>query len=338
MPRQQPTPGQLPTLRRLPGLRQVAVLLAVFAAVAVVLPGAAARAGDAPLVPFSLTLAPVRLSVPATGLANTQIITLSNTGASTVPVSALRYDFTQAPDGAISFVPARPLSAASWLTVTPTTFVLPAGEQQKVRVRIAIPADPDPGEHQVGLVFSVPSGKTNHNIAVNRGVGTQLLISVPGPVVHRAALTGLSVPRFVDGRSAQLTATIHNSGTVHRDYLNATQLHADIHGTQVSFPDFTVLRGSSRVISTRAQHLPLICICQVSVTTDDGTGHPTSLSRRIIVFPLRAAIGLFLLGIALIMLLRRLRTRQRRRTTEQLERTHQAGYDQAHQELATKQQ
>jgi len=92
------------------------------------------------------------------------------------------------------------------------------------------------------------------------------------------------------------------------------------------------------VISTRAQHLPLICICRVTVSTDDGTGHPTSLSRRIIVFPLRAATGLLLLGLGLIMLLRRRRSRQRRRTTEQLERTRQAGYDQAHQELATKQQ
>ena len=329
-------PRQLPTPRRLPGLRRDALLLAVLTVVGVVLPGGAARAADPPLVPFSLTLAPTRLVVPATGRPSTQIITLTNNGASMVPVNALRYDFTQAPDGAIQFVPARPLSAASWLTVTPTTFVVAPGHSQQIRVRIAIPANPDPGEHQVGLVFSVPSGTTDQNIAVNRGVGTQLLISVPGPVVHRVALTGLEVPRFVDGRSAQFTATIHNTGTVHRDYLAAAPLHADFQGTQVTFPDFTVLRGSSRVISTRAQHLPLMCVCRVTVTSDDGTGSATSLSRRVIVFPLRAAVGMLLAAIALILLLRRRRIRRRRRTDEQLERTRQAGYDQAREELAAK--
>ena len=330
-------PRQLPTPRQLPGRGRVALLLAVLTAIGVVLlPGAAAQAAEPPLVPFSLTLAPTRLVVPATGRPSTQIITLTNNGASMVSINAQRYDFTQAPDGAIQFVAARPLSAASWLTVTPTTFVIPPGHRQQVRVRIAIPPNPDPGEHQVGLVFSVPSGKTDHNIAVNRGVGTQLLISVPGPVVHRVVLTGLSVPRLVDGRSAQLAATIHNTGTVHRDYLAAAPLQAYIQGTQVTFPDFTVLRGSSRVISTRAQHLPLICVCRVTVTSDDGTGHVTSLSRRFIVFPLRAAVGMLLVTIALIVLLRRLRIRRRRRTNEQLERTRQAGYEQARAELTAK--
>jgi hypothetical protein len=273
--------------------------------------------------------------VPATGKPSTQIITLTNNGASMVPVNALRYDFTQAPDGAIQFVPASPRSAASWLTVTPTTFVLAPGQRQQIRVRIAIPPRPDPGEHQVGLVFSVPSGKTDDNVAINRGVGTQLLISVPGPVVHGTALTGLTVPRFVDGRSAQLTASIHNTGTVHRDYLAAAPLYASVQGAQVTFPDFTVLRGATRIIGSRAQ-LPLICVCRVTVTTDDGTGHPTSLSRRFIVFPLRAAIGMLLLTIALSVLLRRRRIRRRRRTNEQLERTRQAGYEQAREELAAK--
>jgi hypothetical protein len=310
------------------------MLLAVLTAVGIVLPGAAARAADPPLVPFSLTLAPTRLIVPATGQPSTQIITLTNDGASMVPVTALRYDFNQAPDGAIQFVPARPRSAASWLTVTPTTFVIAPGHRQQIRVRIAIPPNPDPGEHQVGLVFSVPSGKTDNNIAVNRGVGTQLLISVPGPVVHGTTLTRLNVPRFVDGRSVQLTATIHNTGTMHSDYLGAAPLQATIQGTQLAFPDFTVLRGATRIIGSRAQHLPLICVCRVTVTTDDGIGGATSLSRRFIVFPLRAAIGMLLLTIALIVLLRRRRIRHRRRTREQLESTHQAGYDQARKELA----
>jgi hypothetical protein len=327
-------PRPLPTPRQLPGLRRVALLLALLTAAGVLLPGAAARAADPPLVPFSLTLAPTRLIVPATGRASTQIITLTNNGATMVPVTAVRYDFVQAPDGAIQFVPARQHSAAAWLTVTPSSFVLAPGHRQQIQVRIAIPPDPDPGEHQVGLVFSVPGGQSENNIAINRGVGTQLLISVPGPIVHRVALTGLKVPRFVDGRSAQLTATISNTGTVHRDYLGAAPLHAYIQGTQVTFPDFTVLRGSSRVISTRAQHLPLLCVCRVTVSSDDGTGRTIGLSRRLIVFPLRAAIGMLLLTIAVILLLRRSRIRRRRRTDEQLESTRQAGYEQARKELA----
>ena len=79
------------------------------------------------------------------------------------------------------------------------------------------------------------------------------------------------------------------------------------------------------------------CAIGLASGQDDGTGRAISLSRRVIVFPLRAAVGTLLLAIALIVLLRRRRIRSRRRTNEQLESTRQAGYEQARKELAAQQ-
>jgi len=102
----------------------------------------------------------------------------------------------------------------------------------------------------------------------------------------------------------------------------------------VTFPDFSVLRGSSRVVSTRWQHPPLICLCRVTVATDDGHGHQVAVSRRVVVFPLRFSVGLLFLALGLGLAQKRLRGRRQQQSAERMEQLRQQAYEQARQEFS----
>jgi len=289
-------------------VRRTALLLGV----AAVLVGATSASAGPPLQPFSLTLYPARILVPAQGRSNVQTVNLVNSGRVPVHVTAEKDGFNQAPDGTIHFTRATgALSPASWVTITPSAFDLAPGQHLAVHVGIAVPSAPEPGEHQVGVVFLVPAGKSAQNVAINRGIGTQLLISVPGPIVDRIALAKLAGPGLVDGGPATFTVTVHNRGTIHHDFVRPGQLVARVHGQSVKFPDFTVLRGSTRVVSTQWQHPPLVCLCRVTLAADDGQGHQIVVSRQVIVFPLRFSAGLILLALGLALAQRRRRARRR---------------------------
>lgn len=285
-------------------------MIALLLGAAAVLVGATTASAGPPLQQFSLTLYPARILVPAQGLSNVQTVNLVNSGRVPVHVTAEKDGFNQAPDGTIHFTRATGALAR----------VL--GDHHAERVRAG--SGPAPGgarprccalgsgtgEHQVGVVFLVPAGKSAQNVAINRGIGTQLLISVPGPIVDRIALAKLAGPGLVDGGPATFTVTVHNRGTIHHDFVRPRQLVARVHGKSVKFPDFTVLRGSSRVVSTQWQHPPLVCLCRVTLAADDGQGHQIVVSRQVIVFPLRFSAGLLLLALGLALAQRRRRARR----------------------------
>ncbi len=88
---------------------------------------------------------------------------------------------------------------------------------------------------------------------------------------------------------------------MHQDYRGSTALDVSASGTTTPFPDFTILRGSTRDVSTTWDP-PFMCICHasVSITARDGTQQTKSV--RVIVIPFRtlAIIGGVLLLLALL--------------------------------------
>jgi hypothetical protein len=159
------------------------------------------------------------------------------------------------------------------------------GTAQTVTATITVPAGPEPGDHQVALVFLVPAGKGAGNIKINRGIGTPVYITVPGPIDDSASLSNLSAKGFATRGPVRLTATMNNTGNVHRDFRGATPLKVSGAGTAAPFPDFTVMRGSMRDIST-TWNPPLICVCNPTVSFVNAAGTVQSSSVRVIVFPL----------------------------------------------------
>jgi hypothetical protein len=186
-------------------------------------------------------------------------------------------------------------------------FELAPGATQIVTAAIAVPPRPEPGDHQVALVFLVPAGATGANVKINRGIAIPAYIAVPGPLDESASLSNLGATGFSIGGPVKVTVDVHGTGTVHRDFRGTTPLRVSAAGTAADFPDFTVMRGATRVIST-TWNPPLACICHPSVSFTNADGTVQTRTLRVVVLPLpliAATAGGLLVLVALVWFSRR---------------------------------
>jgi hypothetical protein len=249
---------------------------------------------------FNLTVSPTRLIIGPDDAAGDHEVSVVNRGTAPLHVDVTTRSFVGGADGTLVFQDDAPYSAAEWVNVSPTSFDLQPGTEQVVTTTIAIPPNPDLGDHQVALVFTVPAGETEGNIRVNRGIATPVYIAVPGPVDDTAEVSDLSAPGFSAGGPVTISAHVQNTGTVHRDFRGDTALA--IEGTDsTTFPDFTVVRGGEREISA-VWEPPAFCICSLTVSIENAGGVSATEAVQVIVFPVIPALVL-VGGIALVILL-----------------------------------
>ena len=261
---------------------------------------------------FSLGVTPTRLVVPAGQLELPQYVRVSNTGPESMQVDVGKRDFTQSPDGTLTFQPHAPYSASDWVRVDPPRFDLAPGASRQVEVRVSVPDQPDAGDHQVALVFLVAAPPGPANIRVNRGVGLPVFVTVPGPVDDSVRLDDLRAPGFALGGPLRLSATLHSVGTVHRDFRESGALGVKVAGRTVAFPDFTVTRGAVREVSTVWNDPPLACVCRATITVTGPDGVAQVRSARIVVVPVHL-IGAVLGGVLLLFVARLVRRHYRAR-------------------------
>ena len=178
-----------------------------------------------------------------------------------------------------------------------------SGARQVVTVRVAVPPNPDLGDHQVALVFLVPADETDANIKVNRGIATPVFITVPGPTDSSVSISDLSAPGFALRGPVNIPAQLRSTGTVHRDFRGDAPLTVTSAGSTTPFPDFTVMRGATRDVSTRWDP-PLLCVCNPTVTYLDAAGVPQTATATVVVFPADLFAGLVLLAVAIVFAIR----------------------------------
>jgi hypothetical protein len=118
-------------------------------------------------------------------------------------------------------------------------------------------------------------------------------ITVPGEIDTSATISNLAAPGFAVGGPVTITASVHNIGTVHRDFRGAEPLVIDAAGSPAAFPDFTVSRGATRDVSTEWDP-PWACVCTATVTFVNADGTVQSTSAQVIVFPLHIVGGVLL--------------------------------------------
>jgi len=277
------------------GCARTALALLTVALVTLPAPVAAAPGAE-----FALTVSPSRLVVEPGQAGDDQHFEVSNGGSAPVQVVVSKRDFAAGQDGTMAMTQNAPYSASNWISVRPGRFALAAGATVRVAVRITVPAAPEPGDHQVALVFLVPSDGTGANIRLNRGIGAPVFITVPGAVDDSTEIAALHAPRFaLRGRPVTFTATIRDSGTVHRDFRAGQRLTIGVDGQQVHLPEFTVLRGSDRVVTSTWRDTPTWCSCRavLSMTRADGTVQHSTV--KILIMP----VHLILIALAAILVL-----------------------------------
>ena len=256
---------------------------------------------------FSLTVSPTRLSIAATEIGARHEVLVVNRGTTPITVDVQKRNFTSNASGALTYSASAPYAAAAWLAVSPAKFVIQPGTSQSVTATVTMPVDPEPGDHQVALVFLVPAGVSSSNVRINRGVAAPVYITVPGPVDTSVRVDGLRAAGFSTGGSVPVSAVVHNVGTVHRDFRGASPMMLSGTGGATAFPDFTVLRDSTREMTTQFRP-PLMCICHTQIFVRNADGITESASMRIIVFPVIPAVAIvaaLLLAALLIVVMRR---------------------------------
>jgi hypothetical protein len=259
---------------------------------------AAAVAGKAARPDFALTVSPTRMVVPSGQIGTPQHFQVIDSGRLPLDVTVSERSFEQLPDGAARFEADAPYSAAHWVTAAPDRFHLQPGGRQTVTVWIRPPANPEPGDHAVALVSSVAAPTDGAGIRINRGIGMAVYIATPGMADTSAEVTRFQAPWFALGGPITFTAAVHSTGTVHRDFTGSNGLTVDASGNPVRVPDFTVLRGATRIVTAQWRNPPFMCICHASVDIADAGGGISAAAVTVIVFPLQwfgAAAGAALL-------------------------------------------
>jgi len=249
---------------------------------------------------FALMVSPARLVLSPQDLGRTQQITVINRSSTPLPVRVQKRNFSTKPDGSLAYAQDAPWAAADWLRLSPNSFEIPPGAEQLVQVTTEVPAQPDAGDHQVALIFLVPSVEAEGNVRINRGVGVPAYVRATGDADDSVELGDLRAPAFTDGGPVTVRATLRSTGTVHRDFRGPGALSAVGSGPDARFADFTVARGGTREVSTTWDP-PIACVCHLQVSVTNPGGDVQTRAVRVIVFPWPAALAV--LGAVLLLLL-----------------------------------
>ena len=278
------------------------------------IPAAAAPAGDVPQVPgVAMAISPPRLVVSAGQVTKVQRLEIENRGSVLLEVRAEPSALVQRPDGSVELDPDAPYSAVNWVTIAPSHIQISQGSKQYVQVRVHVPANAEPGDHNVMIIFMSPAGHGKGNIRIEEGLGVPMLITVPGPVIDHVRVTGLKAPGFSAGGPIPITGTIRELGDVHHSFrAPRDRLVADADGARILFPPLTVLRGSTVSFATRWKSPPFACICRIT-TAVMSDGQRSAAAVTVVVFPIVQVLTGMAALIAIALTLALARRWQRRR-------------------------
>jgi hypothetical protein len=174
---------------------------------ALVLVPASAGAGTA-RPPLALTATPAHVSIAGSGLATVRV---ANPGRTPLLVEVARAGFSLDVRGRPRIVRRQGRHAATWLSVKPGRFVLPAGGRRSLTVTSRLPARIEPGDHDA-LVLLTTHPRRKAGVAVRLRVGVVVVVRAPGRVVRRLVLRRLNVRRT--RRARALEVLVVNGGNV----------------------------------------------------------------------------------------------------------------------------
>ena len=101
----------------------------------------------------------------------------------------------------------------SWITVTPTSFTIPSGENRIAQATFSVPRAATGGERYGVLLAELPPtpGPRGIQVASRVGIRVYLDVSGKGDVPSDFTVASLQASRLTDG-TPQVTAQIHNTG------------------------------------------------------------------------------------------------------------------------------
>ena len=134
-----------------------------------------------------------------------------------------------------------PYSARPFITASPTTFHLEAGQSQDVTVNVNVPANVgDGGRYADIFIYTIPSG--GGQIGISAAVGAQAILTIKDSnLIITGKITSLDIPQAVSQQLLSATTTINNTGNYHYKIVcNGTVTNDQGQVVGVSWPTDTI--------------------------------------------------------------------------------------------------
>jgi hypothetical protein len=273
----------------------------------------------------ALRVAPVHISVPPDTSTFTAEFELTNPTARSERVSASVVELSLSG----KLLPSTIASADHWLKVDPESADLAPAARRLFHVHVDVPEQREPGERRVGVVFLVKAAPAAGTSGVAGSIALVPSVWVPGSgeVVERVKFGRLSAPLVADWNPIPLDLEVTNLGNVHSDfgYGGTTIAASTSAGSHFNFGPLTVLASSAGVAHGVWSRPPPLCWCEVSVTTDDGTGRSISARTHVLVVPVRIGVGLLIAVLGLSLLFGAIRRRATARRLAELAAAREEG-------------
>lgn len=180
-----------------------------------------------------------------------------------------------------------PRSAAGWITIAPTSFVLGPGETREIQGTVCVPAEAKPGTSwAVVFVQGEPRLVPYQGVlvTVTRRIGIKIYVTVE-PAEARGELRGLEV-RGLNPLWAWVKFA--NTGTRNLREVRASLRVIDVQGRAVveaNAPSIPCLPGAERWIRVGTNFRPEPGVYQVLVSVDYGSEVVLAMTMRLVVRP-----------------------------------------------------
>ena len=149
-------------------------------------------------------------------------VALINEGKDTLPISLSIYDFiVQSSRGEPSLLPPNTLSkrfsAASWIGVTPASFILKPGQRQTISYYVQVPPAARPGGHYAALIFKSQDAIEfqGSGASLETQMGALFYLTVKGPVKEQIKITRFFASNFWEYGPVKIQTQIENLGDSH---------------------------------------------------------------------------------------------------------------------------
>jgi hypothetical protein len=108
-------------------------------------------------------------------------------------------------------------SAASWISVTPSTFTVQPHQRQQLNYYLHVPLNARPGGHYAAVTYkpNAPAGLTGTGATVYTESGSLFYITVNGPVTEKSIITKFFTNPFQEYGPVTIKTQIRNLGDLH---------------------------------------------------------------------------------------------------------------------------
>lgn len=233
-----------------------------------------------------------------------------NKGNTTLNLTSRVEDFTASGDeGQVALVEKGPWAISEWSQIEPQEFTIEPGEEQTVKIRVAVPQQNTGGGRYGAVVFARAGNEQANAAAVTQEIASLFLLRISGPVNEHIQIVEMKTPRFIESGPVPLGLKLKNTGNVHTKVTGIVSV-TNVLGKKVAdivIPPTNVFPQADRIINLTLDKRFLIGPYQTLSIVYYGSENKTVTSYSpFFVFPVKIIAGVIILLILLFFIRKRI--------------------------------